>query len=136
MITVTSGSLQKPFTNTWKRNFPYEELTVANQYAVDGLGGGNWKIAVQDNKGCMEYGSLSIVGNEERSVSYTAILLYRWLGVYTSRQLCPNPIVLDAGGNLEIDLGDNIVLHLSTNLANPVVSWQPPGSRGCTGDQK
>ena len=43
----------------------------------------------------------------------------------------PQEIFLDAGADLEIELGESISLTANTNLSDPVVSWRPPDYLDC-----
>jgi gliding motility-associated-like protein len=44
----------------------------------------------------------------------------------------PTPIVLDAGSDVEISLGESVALAATTNLASPTVSWSPSQYLSCT----
>ncbi len=44
----------------------------------------------------------------------------------------PVPVSVDAGEDQSIQLGQTVTLSAQTNLANPVVYWQPPDFLDCT----
>ena len=91
--------------------------TAPHSYSIDGgvqfqengqfenLPPGNYEVIVEDIDGCREITSVGLAA--------------------------PPLITLDAGDDLEIKLGESIVLEAFTSLANPFVSWSPPDDLDC-----
>ena len=124
-ITVSPGiTFSYAATNSTCSDEPDGIIAVENieggvppySYSIDGenffptgifenLGGESYQLIVEDEQGCKKE---------------TTILLEE-----------PPSFFVDAGEDREIKLGKSIFLHAVTNLANPIVSWQPPDYLDC-----
>ena len=100
------------FENTTGGTPPY-------QYSIDG---GNQFSDIKQFDGLSAGGYLTIVEDAEGCQVEIFVML-----------LLSTPITLDAGDDVEINFGESITLHASTNLTNPTVSWHPPDYLDCAG---
>ena len=101
---------QVVFENTMGGVPPFQySIDGGNQFSdnnqFDGLSAGDYMTIVKDVEGCQI----------ELQVTLMA----------------PPEIVLDAGGDLDIDLGENVTLIAFSNLSDPLVSWTPPEHLEC-----
>ena len=87
------------------------------QYSIDG---GVQFFGDGEFDGLPAGGYTAIVGDAEGCQTETSVTL-----------LSPAPITIEAGVDMEIGLGGDIVLAASTNLFNPIVSWHPPDYLSC-----
>ncbi|MEO1263224.1 MAG: gliding motility-associated C-terminal domain-containing protein [Bacteroidota bacterium] len=76
-----------------------------NDRVFEGLPPGNYEVMVEDASGCQQEIFLILDA--------------------------PDPIFLDAIDDLEINLGESIVLDAATNLTDPTVIWQPSDYLDC-----
>ena len=77
----------------------------ANGQFMD-LSPGDYELVIEDVSGCRK--TLSITLGE------------------------PDEIILDGGGDIEISLGESVLLEAFTNVTNPVVNWNPPDFLDCS----
>lgn len=59
-IELTSGTIKPPYTATWKRNSPPEQITVNSSLSVSDLTAGVWKVTLENDEGCKGYGAVTI----------------------------------------------------------------------------